>query len=149
MPLIPHIFHLYSFLPLGTYALTGKCHLEKTILDLRFLKSEFNMFSLIWDSFNRPTGTFLIDLFVREGETVNLTCQIAMDDLSWRGPPNLTLYASGSDKCNLTNIHLSHLEKTKDNILKIFKFEAKHEGNYQCSSLLGGDQMFNVKLLRK
>lgn len=74
---------------------------------------------------------------------------IAMDDLSWRGPPNLTIYASGNDKCNLTNIRLIHLEKTKKNILKIFKFEAKNEGNYQCLSFGGGYEMFNVKLLRK
>lgn len=72
-----------------------------------------------------------------------------MDELTWRGPPNLTVYTSGREKRNLTNIEVIYLEKTKENILKIFKFEAKNEGNYQCVSFSGGDKMFNVKLLRK
>lgn len=92
-----------------------------------------------------------INTYVPEGEEVNLTCpmKIAMADLTWRGPPNLSIYSSGHKERELKNVKLIHVEGTSENILMISKFQTNNEGLYSCVSLRGGDESFNVTMLRK
>lgn len=93
----------------------------------------------------------LINTYVNEGEEVNLTCpmRIAMANLTWRGPPHLSIYSSGHHEHEIKNVKLIHVESTNENILKILKFPANNEGLYKCASLNGGDDSFNVTMLRR
>ncbi|CAC5368511.1 unnamed protein product [Mytilus coruscus] len=95
-------------------------------------------------------GSFVIEKYVHEGEEVNLTCpmKIAIANLTWRGPPELKLYATRTTASNIQNVRVIHVGSTKENILKILKFEASNEGLYQCLSFYGGEDTFNVTMIR-
>lgn len=95
--------------------------------------------------------SFFNNRYVHEGEEVNLTCtlRIAMADITWRGPPHLSLYSSGHQQRVIKNVKLIHVESTKENILNIQKFQANNEGLYLCVSFRGGAESFNVTMLRK
>ncbi|XP_076106284.1 uncharacterized protein LOC143074964 isoform X2 [Mytilus galloprovincialis] len=96
-------------------------------------------------------GTSMMDIYVQEGDAVDLLCpmKISIDDLIWRGPPELMIYASGSTESNIKNVQVLHEKNTKENILKILKFAVDSVGIYQCISLRGGDDSFNITMLRK
>lgn len=72
-----------------------------------------------------------------------------MANLTWRGPPNLSIYSSGHQERKIKNVKLIHVESKNENILKILKFQTNNEGLYRCVSLQGGDDSFNVTMLRK
>lgn len=92
-----------------------------------------------------------MDISVQEGDAVDLLCpmKISIDDLVWRGPPDLRIYASGSTESDIKNVQVLHEKNTKENILKILKFAVDSVGIYQCISLRGGDDSFNITMLRK
>ncbi|XP_052074588.1 uncharacterized protein LOC127712265 isoform X2 [Mytilus californianus] len=95
-------------------------------------------------------GTFMVDIYVQEGDSVKLTCpmKIPIANLTWRGPPEYNIYASGTTESDIKNVQVIHVKSTNENILKILKFEADNVGLYQCISLNGGDDLFNVTMLR-
>lgn len=93
----------------------------------------------------------MIDIYVQEGDSVDLTCpmKIPIAYLTWRGPPEYAIYASGTTDTDIKNVKVVHVKSTNETILKILKFEANNVGLYQCLSLKGGDDVFNVTMLRK
>ncbi|CAG2225147.1 unnamed protein product [Mytilus edulis] len=90
-----------------------------------------------------------MDIYVQEGDAVDILCpmKISIDDLIWRGPPELMIYASGSTESDIKNVQVLHEKNTKKNILKILKFAVDSVGIYQCISLRGGDDSFNITML--
>lgn len=90
-------------------------------------------------------------LYAEKGTTVNLECpiKIPVNNLTWRGPPKLRTYLSGFRKADLEYINFLYSTKNNKSTLQIVNFTTENEGLYQCLTIHGGEETFNVTLFRK
>ncbi|VDI11374.1 Hypothetical predicted protein [Mytilus galloprovincialis] len=92
-------------------------------------------------------GTCTIYLYAKEGTTAILECpmRVPVDNITWRGPPNLKTYVSGNQKAEFEHIRFIHTSQNNHHTLHILDFTTENEGLYRCSSL-GGMDTFNVTM---
>lgn len=81
------------------------------------------------------------DIYSTIGSTVNLTCNLDEDRMyvTWLGPPNLTIYATGNSVHKAKNSTIRILGSAEENIhiLQILTMHESNQGLYKCTATEG------------